>query len=198
MKGFPFLIPASALPQTPDTAFIGLCFLVFGVTWLIGAFFTKRTVERSATFWRLFAVILVLVLASGTISRALPDITLWPQSRTSGLAADALAALGLYISLWARFTLGSNWSGDVTFKENHKLITWGPYAFVRHPIYTGMLTMFAGSATLIGHAQSFLFVAAIALSFWLKARVEERMMMKHFPDEYPAYKARVPALIPFV
>ena len=107
-------------------------------------------------------------------------------------------ALYAATALWARATLGTNWSGTVTFKQDHDLITSGPYAFVRHPIYTGMLLMLLGTAIINGHAIGFGVLAFVTLSLWLKAREEEKMMIKHFPDAYPAYKARVRALVPFL
>jgi len=185
---------------------IAACWAIFMIVWFIAAFFTKRTVERSASFGRFIwiaAVVAVLALAGrggGQLWQRLPqswDIT-WTDTATIGLTADAIAVIGLLITLWARFTLGSNWSGTVTFKENHELVTSGPYAFARHPIYTGLLMMLLGTVIISGHAFGFALLALGTLMLWFKALDEERMMIKHFPDAYPAYKKRVRALIPFV
>jgi len=183
--------------DNPDGAFISLCFATFAVVWIIGAFFSKRTRERSPTLYLiLFAVAIWVFLASG-ISR-MPDVELWPYTRQTGLIADIVVAFGLFFLLWARITLGTNWSGTVTIKENHELITSGPYAIVRHPIYTGMLVMLTGVAILAGHAIVFGFVAVVTVAMWIKSRTEEAMMTKEFPDAYPAYRKRVSALIPFI
>jgi protein-S-isoprenylcysteine O-methyltransferase Ste14 len=183
--------------DTPDAAFISLCFASFAVAWIIGAFFSKRTRERSPTLYLiLFAVAIWVFLASG-ISH-MPDVELWPYTRQTGLVADIVVAFGLFFLLWARITLGTNWSGTVTIKENHELITTGPYAIVRHPIYTGMLVMLFGVAILTGHAIVFGFVAVVTVAMWVKSLTEEGMMTKEFPDAYPAYRQRVPALIPFI
>lgn len=190
-------MPAALPLDNPDGAFISLCFGVFAIVWIIGAFFAKRTRERSPTLYLvLFAVAIWVFLAKG-IARV-PDIELWPYSHQVGTIADAVVAFGLFFLLWARFTLGSNWSGAVTIKENHELITRGPYAIVRHPIYTGMLVMLLGVAILTGHAVVFGFVAVIGVAMWIKSLTEERMMTKEFPDAYPAYRQRVSALIPYV
>ena len=189
----PIMLPL----DNPDGAFIALCFAAFAVAWIIGAFFSKRTRERSPTLYLiLFAVAIWVFLASG-ISH-MPDVELWPYTRQTGLVADIVVAFGLFFLLWARITLGTNWSGTVTIKENHELITTGPYAIVRHPIYTGMLVMLIGIAILTGHAIVFGFVAVVTVAMWVKSLTEEGMMTKEFPDAYPAYRQRVRALIPFI
>lgn len=190
-------MPVTLPLDNPDGAFIALCFVVFGVTWIIGAFFSKRTHERSPTLYLIiFAVAIWAFIASG-MSR-MPDIQLWPYTRQTGLLADIVVAFGLFFLLWARITLGSNWSGTVTIKENHELITRGPYAIVRHPIYTGMLVMLLGVAILAGHAIVFAFDLAVGVAMWVKSLTEERMMTKEFPDAYPSYRKRVRSLIPFI
>ena len=102
------------------------------------------------------------------------------------------------VALWARKTLAGNWSADPMIKENHELIERGPYAYVRHPIYSGMLLMMLGAAIFSGRAGAFAILAIIFFSLWYKARQEERLLTEHFPEEYPKYKARVKALIPFI
>jgi protein-S-isoprenylcysteine O-methyltransferase Ste14 len=105
---------------------------------------------------------------------------------------------GLVFTVWARGYLGRNWSGIVTVKEQHELITGGPYRIVRHPIYTGLLLAFIGSAVAQGEWRGVLAVTLALWAFWRKLRVEERWMRDQFPGTYPTYCQRVPALIPFV
>lgn len=109
-----------------------------------------------------------------------------------------LTAAGLLFTVWARLHLGRNWSGTITVKEEHELITSGPYTLVRHPIYTGLLLAFLGSALAIGDWQGVLAFALAAGALWRKLRVEERWMRQQFGDAYHAYSHRVAALIPFV
>jgi protein-S-isoprenylcysteine O-methyltransferase Ste14 len=111
---------------------------------------------------------------------------------------DVLCVLGLVLALWARVTLGSNWSASVTFKKGHELIRTGPYALVRHPIYTAVLLMIIATMIFIGRIEGVILVAVATAGFWIKLRAEERLMTTHFPTEYPAYKTRTKALIPFV
>jgi protein-S-isoprenylcysteine O-methyltransferase Ste14 len=94
--------------------------------------------------------------------------------------------------------LGTNWSGTITFKEDHELIQRGPYAYVRHPIYSGLLLMGLGTAVESGRLASFGLLAAVAAGFAVKAHLEERLMTRHFPEAYPPYRRRVRALIPGV
>ncbi|MGA3145773.1 MAG: isoprenylcysteine carboxylmethyltransferase family protein, partial [Verrucomicrobiota bacterium] len=97
-----------------------------------------------------------------------------------------------------RSGLGGNWSGSVTFKENHELIVRGPYRFVRHPIYTGILLMILGTAIISGRAVAFLALIIGFLIYWQRLRQEEALLTKHFPETYPGYKSRTKALIPFL
>lgn len=195
------------VPMNLETGqFIALCWAIFVIVWLVAAFFTKRTVERSNSFWRVIWIAAVAAVVwsaarDGTwLTQSLPkswDVT-WSYAPLLGYTADAIVAIGLLTALWARFALGTNWSGTVTFKENHELITTGPYAIVRHPIYTGLLTMLLGTVVIGGHALGFAVLALGTLALWLKSLDEERLMIKHFPDTYPDYKRRVAALIPFI
>ena len=86
----------------------------------------------------------------------------------------------------------------VTVKEDHALITRGPYAWVRHPIYSGVLLALLGTAMVGGTVIGTLEVAAVALAFWLKLRTEEKFMLETFGEQYTAYRQHVKALIPHV
>jgi protein-S-isoprenylcysteine O-methyltransferase Ste14 len=85
----------------------------------------------------------------------------------------------------------------MTVKENPELVTSGPYAYVRHPIYTGVLLAIAGSLLLAGPWALVAVMLPGAYFVW-SARQEEKIMEKEFPSEYPAYKKRSKMLIPFV
>jgi protein-S-isoprenylcysteine O-methyltransferase Ste14 len=104
--------------------------------------------------------------------------------------------LGLGFTIWARVYLGSNWSSSVTIKRDHELITGGPYGLVRHPIYTGLLTGFLGTAIAIGQVRSLVAFAFFFAMLWFKLRLEERWMRLQFGEVYELYAQRVPALIP--
>jgi len=105
---------------------------------------------------------------------------------------------GLLFACWARAILGRNWSGVVQLKQDHELIEAGPYRHVRHPIYSGLLLAFLGSALMIGEWRALLAVAIIGVSFWRKLRLEERWLGEYFGDAYADYMRRVKALVPGV
>ena len=109
-----------------------------------------------------------------------------------------LTLAGLLFTAWARTHLGRNWSGLVTIKQDHELITSGPYSIVRHPIYTGLLLAFVGSALARSELRGILAVVLVFWALWRKLRIEERWMLDQFGDAYREYSGRVAALIPFV
>jgi protein-S-isoprenylcysteine O-methyltransferase Ste14 len=110
----------------------------------------------------------------------------------------AITAAGLAFSAWARVHLGRNWSATVTVKQDHELIRTGPYAIVRHPIYTGVLFGIIGTALAIGQWRGVVAVVIVLVAFWRKLRIEERWMSETFGEEYRRYRARTRALIPFL
>ena len=107
-----------------------------------------------------------------------------------------VSVLGLGFAIWARLYLGSNWSNSVTIKRDHELITGGPYGLVRHPIYTGLLTGFVGTAIAIGQLCGLVAFAFLFVMLWYKLRLEERWMRLQFGEVYEQYAQRVPAPVP--
>ena len=111
-------------------------------------------------------------------------------------AGVALAVAGFALTWWARIHLGKDWSAAVTLKENHALVRSGPYALMRHPIYTGLLLAFAGTVLAEDAASAWLGFALVAFGFVLKLRQEEQLLIAHFGETYKDYQARVRALVP--
>ncbi len=110
----------------------------------------------------------------------------------------AITAGGLLFSIWGRRHLGANWSQAVTVKQDHELITSGPYGLVRHPIYTGLLLGFVGSAVALGEWRGLVAVALVFTALWHKLRLEEKWMRVQFGEPYEAYSRHVSALVPFI
>ena len=121
-----------------------------------------------------------------------------PPAAWSFWSGAVLTAAGLLLTVWARQHIGRNWSAIVTIKQDHELITSGPYAIVRHPIYTGLLLAFAGSAVALGEWRGILAVGIVFLALWRKLGIEERWMREQFGEAYQAYSQRVAALVPFL
>lgn len=180
--------------------FIDGCWIAWAVYWVVMALSTKRTVERGGFFaYRLVGLIVVVVLiAAGRLVDVSSHSQLWTTTVALGIVTDCIVLAGFAVTVWARITLGRNWSAEVTFKQDHELIESGPYAFVRHPIYTGLLAMALGTAINYGRAIGFAVFVGLCGAIWLKARQEEQIMSRHFPDAYAEYKTRVHAIIPFV
>ncbi len=120
-------------------------------------------------------------------------LALWPPT-----LGAVIAYAGLAFCVWARFMIADNWSGIVQVKHGHDLVVGGPYRWVRHPIYTGLLLMFVGTALAGGEWRGVLAVAIAAASFWRKLRLEETAMRGEFGDAYDRYAERTSALIPFM
>jgi protein-S-isoprenylcysteine O-methyltransferase Ste14 len=110
----------------------------------------------------------------------------------------ALAMVGAALAILSRMMLGRNWSATVQLKQEHELITTGPYRLVRHPIYTGLLLLFLGNAVMVGDWRGLLAVAIVLASFWRKLRLEETWLTEHFGESYRLYRANTKALIPAV
>jgi protein-S-isoprenylcysteine O-methyltransferase Ste14 len=117
--------------------------------------------------------------------------------------APAVRVLGLVIllaatafTIWSRLVLGLMWSGAPAVKEGHELRTGGPYGITRHPIYTGILGMLAGSVLVTGGGRWIPGFPVFFVLLEIKLHIEERLMLAEFPDEYPRYRRRVPQLVP--
>src|SRR6188472_78799 len=178
------------------------CWLVFVAIWVIAAVSTKRTVYRESRAQLLrYWVLLVIAYFLLFYGRRLPyplSLGIIPHVAPTAWAAAILCVIGLAFALWARVTLGRNWSGIVTLKEGHELVERGPYRFVRHPIYTGILSMFFATALALGHLAGFAATLLMFASFWIKLRDEETLMLQQFPDRYAAYRQRAKRIIPFM
>jgi protein-S-isoprenylcysteine O-methyltransferase Ste14 len=169
--------------------------------WVISAVFAKRTARAESAFsrWAYVAPLLIgaCLIAVPLRDQGLLSVPLLPIGTARYQVAVALTLLGLGFSVWARVHIGRNWSGTVTVKAGHELVRTGPYAYVRHPIYTGVLVALLGSVIACGELRGLLGYALIAFSFVRKLRVEERFMRAEFPADYPLYCETVPALVPF-
>lgn len=179
----------------------GILWILFWAYWLISAFSSKRTVRTNALWssmlMRVVFIILFIVLFRMGRLRDLPALPANPNPMIDVLGI-LLCAAGMAFAVWARIRLGRNWGVPMSIKENPELVTTGPYRFVRHPIYAGMLVAILGT-TLLAGGQWFLVFFFFLVYFGLFAvRKEEQFLSTQFPAEYPAYAKRTKRLIPFV
>jgi protein-S-isoprenylcysteine O-methyltransferase Ste14 len=175
---------------------IAVTWLAFWVYWLAAAAGTKPALTGATGFlgMRVVAVIVVIALIRAHVLKG-PQVTVHnPWMEGVGLA---VFLLGLGLAVWARLFLGQNWGTPMSQKQDPELVTGGPYRFVRHPIYSGILLAMIGTA--IAVALYWLAVAVImGVYFGYSATVEERNMARVFPQAYPAYKRATKMLVPFV
>lgn len=173
--------------------------IVWCVAWFAAAPFAKPTRWREAIGSRLLdrALVLACVLlfvAPHLVPRPL-SARFVPAGEALPLLGALMVAAGLGFAAWARRHIGRNWSGRVEVKEGHALVRSGPYRFVRHPIYTGLLLAIVGTALALGEWRGALAVVLVLGVLARRIGAEEQRMRQTFP-EYEEYRRATPALIP--
>jgi protein-S-isoprenylcysteine O-methyltransferase Ste14 len=178
--------------------------LIFLAYWVISAFGTKRTLSRRK--WGREVGLRLIIIAIVLLALRVPIVThtlrharghILTTDPRLGIAGVTLCALGVGLAIWARIYLGRNWGPPMSHKEQPELVTTGPYAFVRHPIYAGIILAILGSAV----AETILWLIPLVVGgayLFYSARSEERRMVQEFPDKYPAYQKRTKMLVPFL
>jgi protein-S-isoprenylcysteine O-methyltransferase Ste14 len=197
----------------PSTA-IYFVWYFWGATWIAAAVWANRTVKRAglAREWRYRLIALtgfVLLFAFPILvtnghwhfgrSPGILGLRVWPYPPLPvGWTLVVVAALSIAFVWWARLYLGRLWSGSITRKEEHRVVDTGPYALVRHPIYTGLLTAAVATAIVVGELHTVLGALLLIIAYWMKARLEERFLREELgPEAYDSYRRRVPMLVPF-
>jgi protein-S-isoprenylcysteine O-methyltransferase Ste14 len=182
--------------------FVPTLWLAWMVTWFALAGNVKTTVRRQAALPRLLNTALLFCAAAllwvqrvrvpALMARFLPE----SQWQFWAALGTVLTVLGLLFTVWARVYLGRNWSGVVTIKADHELITGGPYGLVRHPIYSGLALAFVGTALVIGQWRGILAVTLALIAIAHRIVAEERFMREQFGAAYDTYAQRVRAFVP--
>jgi protein-S-isoprenylcysteine O-methyltransferase Ste14 len=172
---------------------IGYAWIVFWIYWLVSASTSKDSV-RGGWRTRLTGVSAVGVFV---IAGVLRGGSLAMRSPVLAAIGALLFGCGIALAVWARLHLGRNWGMPTTQRAEPELVTSGPYRFVRHPIYTGLLTAMLGTA-LVNSLLGLIVVAVLVAYFYYCGIVEERNLTAAFPQAYPEYKSRTKMLIPFL
>jgi len=178
----------------------GRAWAIWVALWLLLAFFRKSTKRQETPGQRLEHLIPVLtgfllIFRTGRTPGRL-GTAIFPDNPVLMLVCVIVTILGLLFSVWARLALGSNWSGTVTIKAGHELIRSGPYRFIRHPIYTGMLAALLASAVTERLVIGLLGFAIVFFALWRKAKREESFLAQEFGPAFDEHRKRTGMFLP--
>jgi protein-S-isoprenylcysteine O-methyltransferase Ste14 len=180
-------------------AIINGLWLIFFLYWTVHAFRNKRTVYKQSRWSLLLLGVITTGFVYPIVAADRLRIPLLRTTLVTQFIGILLCAAGIAIAIWARRTLGTNWSGTVTLKQDHTLVRSGPYAVVRHPIYSGIMLAAVGTfLALLPTLQAVICLCFIFVGLRLKSLLEEQILTQNFPDEYPQYRREVKALVPFI
>jgi protein-S-isoprenylcysteine O-methyltransferase Ste14 len=188
------------LTREQASVFAGWMWMVLGAVWLAMRFTMKRakkienpfemaqhTVPAFLGFWLIF---------EKTWKWAPLQQHVLPDVRSIWIFGLVMTVAGVAIAIWARFSLGGNWSGVVTLKDDHQLVGSGPYRWIRHPIYTGILVAAVGTAMVHGHLRAWIGFAVLLLTFYFKARREEKFLRQEFGSGFEEHARRTGMFLP--
>jgi len=172
----------------------------FGAYWLGSALKAKKASTHEANSLRILrlvilAVTFVLLLGSGLRMGPLG----WrfvPEFGWAPWTGIGVTVAGLLVCVWARRHLGAHWSDKVVLKIDHQLVQSGPYTYLRHPIYAGLLLGIAGTALAVGEWRGIMALILSGTNYFVKARREDRILAARFGEEFEAYRRRVGFLVP--
>jgi protein-S-isoprenylcysteine O-methyltransferase Ste14 len=174
--------------------------LVLICYWVISAFRVRKNKKTQPAVSRLAISLVVIgaveLLFSSRLSSAMLNdsfMSYMPALRYFGIL---LLWGGVAFAIWARYHIGEYWSARVAVKEDHRVIDSGPYAHVRHPIYSGILLGLIGTALAVGNWRAVITFLVILIVLILKARAEEKLLTEQLGNAYVEYKKRTGMLTP--
>jgi protein-S-isoprenylcysteine O-methyltransferase Ste14 len=170
------------------------------MSWLAASFWTARTQKRAGTLisW-IYRILLGVgaVLMTPWAARFFAATPLWHVGDGGSYLLATATLAGIALTWWARIYLGRLWSSAIRRKEDHRIVESGPYALVRHPIYSGLIAAILATAIAEATATALIGLALIVFGLWVMARAEERFLTDELGGEaYAAYRRRVPMLMP--
>jgi protein-S-isoprenylcysteine O-methyltransferase Ste14 len=175
--------------------------VAWAISWTLASRWSNRTEAApslgSELVYRVPTTVGGVFLFIGASYQVGPGLLLWEAPRAVGWPLVGLTALGFAFCWWARIHLGRMWSYSVTRKSDHRIIDTGPYAWVRHPIYTGIIVASLAMAAYEGTIVALLGLVLIVVGCWIKARLEERFLRTQLGAEaYDAYARHTGMLFP--
>lgn len=187
---------------TWPTHSLALIWIAWLISWAVASLWSGRT-EKQVMTWdsRRYRVPIVAggLLLTPWTAQALAEEPVWHVGRGGTYALAGLTLAGTLLTWWARIHLGRLWSSAIARKEGHRVIDTGPYALVRHPIYTGLIAAILATGIAVATVTALLGALLIAFGLWQKARMEEHFLTAELgADAYGPYCRRVPMLVPFL
>ena len=175
--------------------------LLWWASWLLAAFWRDRAAKQPSHGRQIGYRVLVVSGALLLFNPIVPqlDVPLWHVQAIVQWLLVVVTVAGFAFTWWARIHLGRLWSSNVGRKADHHIVDTGPYAIVRHPIYTGIMFASISTAALRATAGAWIGMAVLTLGWFVKARLEERFLRDEIgAEQYDAYARQVPMLVPFI
>ncbi len=174
--------------------------IVFVLYWIVSAIRTRDTLQTESFVSR-YAILLIEVAGFVLLFRHSAGIgflgnRFMHRTLASAIVGSILTWMGIGLAIWARYHLAEYWSARITIKEDHQLIRTGPYARLRHPIYSGIVLAAIGSAVVIDQWRCVLGVCLVLMGYCIKARKEETMLTQQFGDAFREHQKHAGFLIP--
>ncbi len=187
-------------PKDVFRALVEIPWIVFIVYWIIGAVKTRANRETES-FTSRFAVLLLegvgyVLIFSGSTGIGFLGTRFIPRTMAGEILGVVLLWSGVALAIWARYHLAEYWSARVTIKEGHQLIRTGPYTYLRHPIYSGLVLATVGSAVVIDEWRCVLGTCLVLVGYCVKAKKEEAMLSQQFGEAFREHQKHTGFLIP--
>lgn len=179
---------------------LGYTWSAFGIYWVASGFKAKPAGTHETHWYRflrlgILALVFVLLFESragfGLLGRRFVG-----NSVVVAYLGFAVTLVGLAIALWARVHLGQYWSDKVVLQVDHQLVRTGPYAHMRHPIYSGVLLAVLGTALALGEWRGLLAFLILLVNYSIKARKEDQILAARFSSEFREHETRAGFLFP--
>jgi protein-S-isoprenylcysteine O-methyltransferase Ste14 len=183
------------------TRIVRLLWMMIFTVWMAAAYSSNEPIHGKADWRSRIAVCVVGIAWVLLLARRFAGPFSWhvtPPVRLLVVTGFALTLIGLSFALWARYYLGRSWDAFISLKKDHKLVRTGPYAIVRHPIYSGFMVAATGTAFVIGELRCFIAAALVIAAWSYKSGLEELFLLHHFGSEYQEYRHKVKRLLPYV
>ena len=188
------------MSETQLLRVLGWIWAAFGVYWIIAALTAAQARTHEARGYRLgrlsLLVLTFLLLFSRWLAVGFLAHRFVPHIAAISYAGFACALAGMATATWARIHLGQFWSDKVVLKVDHQLIRTGPYARMRHPIYSGVLLGVAGTALVLGEWRGVLAFVMLLINYSIKAKREEEILARQFGEEFRSHRVQAGFLLP--